>query len=142
MYVDKHTMIANAESVYGSAGTQYCDYSIDLGNTGQYADLGKGRPVAVIVTVDTAFAGTSGSLITFQVMADVDLTIDASSKIIAQSGPYPVTALTIGKMIAIPIPAGSLPLFGTTYDHIGMAVLTSDQTSSAGAITAHVAMDW
>jgi hypothetical protein len=142
MYVDSDTLIANAENVYGSAGTQYCDYSIDLGTTGKYADLGEGRPVAVVVTVDTAFAGTTGSLITFQVLADVDATIDASSKIIAQSGPYPVTALTAGKKISIPIPAGSLPLFGTTYDHIGMGVLTSDQTSSAGAITVHVAMDW
>jgi hypothetical protein len=142
MYTDSDLMMASAQAAYGSAGTVYGPYSVDMGDTGKYADLGKGRPVAVQFTVDTAFAGTTGSLILFQVLADVDLTMDASSKIIVQTGPIPVTALTIGKVVTIPIPAGVIPLFGTTYDHLGVAIETTTQTSSAGAVTAVVVMDW
>jgi hypothetical protein len=142
MYVDKNLMMTNALAAYGSAGTVYGDYSIDLKDTGKYADLGEGTPVAVVFTVDTAFAGTSGSLITFQVLIDSDLTIDASSKIVAQSGPIPVTALPAGKVIAVPISAGVIQAFGSTYDHLGVGFLTSVQTSSAGAASSFVAFDW
>lgn len=142
MYVDKNLLIASAEDVYGSAGTQYCDYSVDLTTTGVLNDIGMGKPVAVVVCVTTSFAGTTGSHITFQVMADVDLTIDASSKIIAQSGVFDYSDLTAGTVVTIPIGRGALTAYGKTYDHIGLAVLTADQTSSAGAIDAFIAFDF
>jgi hypothetical protein len=142
MYVDKNLLIADAEDVYGSAGTQYCDYSVDLGTTGVLNDIGKGKTVAVVFCVTTAFAGTTGSHITFQVMADSDLTIDSGSKIIAQSGVFDVGDLTAGTVVTVPIGAGALTKYGNTYDHIGAAVLTADQTSSAGAVDAFVAFDY
>jgi hypothetical protein len=142
MYVDKNLMIASAEDVYGSAGTQYCDYSVDLTTTGVLNDIGLGKPVAVVFCVTTAFAGTSGSHITFQVLADVDLTMDVSSKIIAQSGIFDVGDLAVGSVVVVPIASGALAKYGKTYDHIGAAVLTADQTSSAGAVDAFIAFDW
>jgi len=141
MYVDYNLLMANSEDVYGSAGTSYADYSIDLKTTGVYSDIGKGRSAVLVVNVETAFAGTSGSYICFQLLADIDLTIDGSSRVVAQSGIYNVTELVAGTVIKVPIPAGSISLFGNTYDHIGVGVATSAQTSSAGTISAFIALE-
>jgi hypothetical protein len=142
MYVDKNLMIASAEDVYGSAGTQYCDYSVDLQTYGLINDIGKGKPVAVVFCVTTSFAGTTGSHITFQVLGDIDLTMDASSKIIAQSGVFDYSDLTAGTIVTVPIGRGALTAYGKTFDHIGAAVLTADQTSSAGACDVFLAFDF
>jgi len=140
MYVDKNLLMTNAQTAFTTAAAYiYGDYSIDLKTTGRYGDIGAGKPVAVVFTVDTAFAGTAGCLITFQIRCDVDLTIDASSVIVAQTAAIAVTALTAGRVIVLPIPAGIL---GSTYDHLGVSFLTSTQNGSAGAVSSFVAFDW
>lgn len=139
MYVDKHTMMANALAAYTTQNAiVYGDYSIDLGTTGKYADLGAGRPVAVVFTVDTAFVG-AGASVTFNVLCDVDLTMDASSVIVASTGAIAITSLTAGKVIVVPIPKGVL---GSTYDHLGVSFLSTGAATTAGACSAFVAMDW
>lgn len=140
MYVDSDTMMANAQTAYTTTGAYiYGDYSIDLGTTGKYADLGKGRPVAVVFTVDTAFTSAGSATITFQVRCDTDATIDSGSVVVAQTGAIAVANLTAGTVIVVPIPAGVL---GSTYDHIGVSFLTGTADGTAGACTAFVAMDW
>jgi hypothetical protein len=140
-YVDEDLWVARAETMYGSAGTVYGAYSVDLGTTGYINDIGKGKPIYLVVCVSTAFAGTTGSHITFQVLADADLTMDASSKIIAQSGTFDVGDLTKGTVVVIPVGSATLTKYGNTYDHIGMACLTADQTSSAGTVDAYFTFD-
>jgi hypothetical protein len=142
MYVDANLLMADAQNFYGSAGTVYSSSSVDLQTTGVLNDIGRGKTIAAVFCVTTAFAGTTGSHITFQVMADSDLTIDASSKIIAQSGTFDVGDLTAGTVVTVPIGAGALTKYGNTYDHIGVACLTADQTSSAGACDVFLAFDY
>jgi hypothetical protein len=137
MYIDSGLKVMDAQTAYTTAAALiYSASSVDVGNTGRYSDLGKGQPVAMKFAVTTAFAGTTGCLFTFQIRADVDLTIDASSVILAETGPLEVTSLTKGTIISIPFPAG---VQGSTYDHIGASILTTVQNGSAGAVDAWVA---
>ena len=135
-YVDYDLKVMDAKTAYTTATALiYSASSVDIGNTGKYADLGKGQPLAMKFAVTTAFAGTTGCLFTFQIRADVDATIDASSVILAESGPLGVASLTKGTIITIPFPAG---VQGSTYDHIGASVLTTAQNGSAGAVDAWI----
>jgi len=140
MYVDKNLMVMSAQASYGVAtNVTYSAYSIDLLTTGRYGDIGKGKPVAMIFTVDTAFAGTAGAFVTFQVRVDTDLTIDTNSVIVCQTGTIAITALTAGAVIVLPIAAG---IIGSTYDHLGASVLISTQTTTAGAVSAFIGFDY
>ena len=140
MYVDKNTMMMSAQTAYSTTGAYiYGSYSYDCGTTGRYGDIGKGKPVAVIFTVDTGFTSAGSATITFQIRCDTDLTIDSNSVIVAQTGAIAVESLPAGTVIVLPIPAGIL---GSTYDHLGVSTLTGTADGTAGAVTAFIGFDW
>jgi len=134
MYVDKElTMCANQEMI-GSSATDYSLYCINLGST--VGDIGSGAPLYVIINVGTAFAsGTSTGTVQFKVLEESDTTIDSGSTVLVETKAFLVTALTAGKVLAIPIPAGII-----TKQYLGLSATYAVEEVTAGKIDAFVAI--
>lgn len=99
MILDAQHLYSDAQALSGTgaASTNLIDHG-----PGAERRLGTGEPMAVVITVDTAMAGTSP---TFQATLQSDDAAGfASAATVAQSKSY--TALAAGAKIVIPIPPG------------------------------------
>ena len=135
MYVDKQLQLCdNQEMIGASAASDYGLYCINL--SGVVGDIGSGTPLYVIINVTTAFAsGSSTGTVVFAVVDEEDSTIDSGSAGIVQTKAILVTALTQGKVIAIPLPAGLI-----TQQYLGLKTTYGTEEVTAGNIDAFVAI--
>ena len=131
MYVDKQLQIEDSLDMGAyTATTTYSTNAINL--SGVVGDIGVGSPLYMIICVEEAFTG-SGT-VKFNVVDEEDNTIDSSSVEIVSTDTLALARLTLGKVIAIPIPAGLV-----TQQYIGMSY-TNSATLTAGIVTIFLAL--
>ena len=100
MYVDKENLFtATALDLTESSGTVvYADSAINLG--GDFA-VGKGRPLYVVICIDTAVASSgSTATVVFAIVDEEDATIDSGSVELVQTDTLAQSVLTLGKIIS------------------------------------------
>lgn len=130
MYVDKQLRLEDSLDLAGTATTKYSTNAINL--SGVVGDPGSGTPLYMVICVEVAFAGAG--TVKFNIVDEADSTIDSGSVVIVSTTTLPLTSLTLGKVIAIPLPAGLI-----TQQYIGMSY-TNSGTLTAGTISAFVAL--
>lgn len=136
MYVDKENLFtATAMDLTESSGTEiFADSAINLGAV---RDVGKGRPMYVVICMDTALTSTNDTgTIVFAVVDELDADIDTSSVELVQTDPLGVTVLTLGKVIVLPLPAGIM-----TQQYLGFRAKTGGETIATGTCTVFLALD-
>lgn len=138
MFVDKNLIMADSRTM-SSASTDVDGLTTIYLGAGTYRDIGKGKPVAVVIVVETAFASAGAATEQFKVIGHTAADIASAGTVIAETGAIAYTALTLGKVIAIPIPSG---IMGSTLVYLGIRCTTAGATSTAGVCSAFLAFDW
>ena len=134
MILDKLLEFSDGQDLLQSQGSFYSSNAIDLSTT--LGDPGAGNPLAVVIVVDTAFTSSASTgTVVFAVIDEENATLDSGSIVIVQTAPYIVTSLTLGKIIVILIPAGLI-----TQQFLGMKYTIGTDDTTAGTVTAHLAM--
>lgn len=130
MYLDKQLLLSDSQSVGGSgSGSAYSENAIDLSEA---QDLGKGKPVAVVVVFE---ADVSASTLQISVVEDDDSTIGGDSTVLVQTAAIAYTSLPKGKVIVLPLPEGI-----QTQRYLGVAY-TRGNTLTA-IVSAFLAFDY
>lgn len=94
MILDAHQQFSDAQALTATAAsTNYVDLGVDR-------DMGKGEPLAVVITVGTALAGTSP---TFQPSIETDDNSSFSSASTIITG-QSYSSLAAGAKIVVPLP--------------------------------------
>jgi len=126
MITDAQTRLSNQQAL--TSGTVVSTNSYDLGTA---RDIGRGQPLRVIVTVDTAFAGGTNVTPSIIESANADL---SSSTVIGAGDATAEAGLTAGARIMDRV----LPK--TSKRYIGLQYANSG-THTAGAMSAHIVID-
>ncbi len=137
MFMDAQNLFtATAMDLTETNGTiVYGDQTIDLGST---KDPGGGRPIYLVIVVDTAFTSSSSTAtVVFALVDEADVDVcDSGSTEILQTDPLVVTRLPLGKVIVIPVPAGLI-----TQRYLGFRGKVGTDTIDTGTVTAFLALD-
>lgn len=138
MYVESKYLFSDEQSLTATAAsTNTIDFSSDR-------DVGRGEPMAAVVTVDTALAGTTP---TFKVTIQTDDNTSFSSAtdlVVSQE----FSAAAAGDRIVVPLPlsneryvrlnytlGGTSPTITVTADLKPMAMVASEDVTYAGSYT-------
>lgn len=146
MIMDERLEFADAVSVAATAGTALIGDVIDLGAT--HRDIGNGRQVFLIITVDTEIiTGGSAGTIKFQLASDAQAAIatDGSATVHWDSGTFVTDdsaansdKLNAGSILAVV----ALPMEGSTYErYLGILAIIATTTVTAGKINAFLTLD-
>ena len=129
MILDERTEFADATSIAASTGTALIGDIIDLGVA---RDVGQGQPVYLVIQITPAVSGTS-STVNFRVRSDgVEAIHATTSTAHVETGLIAEAVLVAGFRIVL-----ALPPEGNAYErYLGLQVITSVATTSAGAINA------
>ena len=124
MYIDKQNLLSNAQALTATAdSTNYIDLKSDV-------DIGKGEPMALIISVGVAADFTSGNeTYTFQLETDDNASFSSST--IVASAAILATDLTAGSLHVIPM--------GITNERYLQGVYTLAGTTPTVTIDAWVA---
>ena len=133
MYVDKELLLSDAQDLSQVAGSYYSTNAINL--SGVVGDPGN-APLYVVICVDEAFTSGGSATVQFDVIDEADATLDGSSVIIVSTRAIAIATLSLGKVIAIPLPAGLI-----TQQYLGLKYTIAVATTTAGTVTAFVAKD-
>lgn len=138
MYVDKELLLSDSQDLEMSQGTTYSTNAIDLESL---RDIGKGRPISMVITVDEAFTSAGLATVVFFIVdedteSDGTVTLDSDSVEIVQTDTLAIARLTEGKVIVIPIPAGLI-----TKQYIGMKYTIGTADTTAGKVSVFLALD-
>lgn len=120
MYVDNQQLFSDAQALTASAA------STNLIDLGADRDIGKGEPMALVITVDVALAGTTP---TFQPKIQTDDNSSFSSATDLLTGQQ-YSALAAGAKIVIPVPE--------TNERYLRAYYTLGGTTPTVTVTAHL----
>lgn len=137
MITDKLTTFANGVALNtGAAGT----YNIgDLINMENVRDIGAGKPLYLVITVETA--ATSGGSATgqFQLVSDATSTISTTTQTVhAVSAAFAVADMVAGKKLLVI----AIPMEADVYEqYLGIQQITGTAAFTAGAIDAFLTMD-
>lgn len=137
MIIDDLLEIADAVSINtGGAGTYVLGDQIDLQMIGR--DVGQGRAVYLVITVDTALASATGT-IQFKLVSDstAALATDGTSTEHWASDNFVQADLPAGKVIVVPLPSN----FPTYERYVGLLQTTAVAAWTAGKINAFIAFD-
>ena len=126
MITDAQTRLSNVQAL--TSGTVASTNSYDLGKG---RDIGRGQPLRMIVTVDTAFAG--GTSVTPNIIESDNADLSSPSQIGLGE-----TTLEAGLTAGAKIMDRVLPK--TSKRYIGVQYVNSG-THSAGAVSAHIVID-
>lgn len=125
MILDKQIQLSDAQAL---TATAYSTNTIDLGDVTPKRDIGDGEPMALVVSVDVALAGTSPTFdVRFVQSANANLSSDDDLAISQQ-----YTSLAAGSQITLLIPMGAI-----TKRYIG-AQYTLGGTSPTITVTTHL----
>lgn len=125
MILDAYMQLSNEQAL---TATAVSTNTIDLGASSPARSIGTGEPMALVVTVDVALAGTSPTLaVSFIQSAAANL---GSATALSTSQTY--TALAAGDKIVVPVPPGAV-----TQRYVG-ANFTLGGTSPTATCTAYL----
>jgi hypothetical protein len=111
MFLDAKLTLDSAKSL--TAGTTVCTDKIDLGAAAP--QIGDGEPMAVVMVVDTAAAGSTDTF-TFNMLTDGDSALGSPTILAART--IPKARLTAGSVHVFPIPPG-----GPFEQYFGMSTV-------------------
>ena len=137
MILDDLLEIADAVSINtGAAATYVLGDQIDLGMIGR--DAGQGQPMYLVITVDTALASATGTIV-FSLVSDSSaaLATDGTSTVHWASDNFVQADLPAGKVIVVPLPSN----FPTYERYIGLLQTTAVAAWTAGKINAFLVID-
>jgi len=132
MIMDQELLLSNEQDIGAGAGTQVSTNTIDMGAA---KPIGQGRQMYVVIIIDESFAGSTS--INFQVVTDTEETL-SSPTVQIETGAIAIGSLTAGRA-AIVLPIGSA--IGTEERYLGLNYVEAGSSSSAGKVTAFVALD-
>lgn len=106
--------------------------NIDLSKTGR--DLGNGRPLFLVISIDTAVTSAGAATVQFQLVSDAQdpIAADGSASLHWQSAAIPKATLVAGYQIVVPLPL-RLPdyeRFLGVNTVIGTAALTAGKANA------------
>ncbi|MEE8471221.1 MAG: hypothetical protein V3S51_07825 [Dehalococcoidia bacterium] len=133
MYLDRDLLLSDEQDIGAGGGTAVSTNTIDLTAARK---IWHGRILYVVFIIDEAFL-TSTS-INFQVVTD---TVEGlgSPTVQIETGAILIGSLTLNR-IPIVLPIGSA--IGTTERYLGAQYVEAGSSSTAGKITAFVALDY
>lgn len=142
MIFDKLAEFADAATASASASaTANVGSTMDLTNV---RDIGQGRPLYVVIQIDTDLTGASAT-IEFLLVSDSTATpsVDGTQSVHQVSGRYTATALDAGEQLALMVPPGGVGGTFDTYErYLGVQVReTSGNALSGGKINAFLTLD-
>lgn len=135
MYIDKHLEIADNVSIAATAGSAV----VGVGVPHEYAGFepNSGRNLFVVITVSVPVVGV-GASVQFRIVSDAATPVHVSTSTQhAETGAIPIAALNAAGRVIIPLPEGPAAYEG----FIGLVVVTSGATTTAGSINAFITMD-
>ena len=123
MYVDLETQLSDAQALTATAdSTNYIDLGVDR-------DMGKGEPLALVITVDVA-ADTANGDETYQFQVETDDNTSFSSSTIVADATIGRAVLTAGSVHVIPL--------GNTNERYLQGVYTLGGTTPSVTVTADI----
>lgn len=142
MILDKLNEFADATSIAHAAGTFVVGDVIDLGAPpagSTYRDIGNGRPVYLVVQVDTGLDSNGGAATAnILLVSDSEPTMATSKTTHAQTGALNESTAVAGYTQVIPLPWG----VSATYErYLGVMCTIAGETSTAGKINAFLTLD-
>jgi hypothetical protein len=135
MILDERTEFCDATTGAINIGNAIIGDVIDLGATPTLQDIGGGQPVYLVIQVDTAFAGASGT-VAFDLVSDSAAALTTSKTTHVSTGAIAVATLVAGytKVIALPNEA--------VYErYLGLWETVATTNMSAGKINAFLTLD-
>jgi hypothetical protein len=136
MYVDKQLLLSANQDLSQTAGTYVSENLIDLGVAAK-RDLGAGKPVAVVICVDEAFASAGAATVVFSLLTNNEEDLTTTPTTLYSTPAIAYTELTLGKVIALPFPQGR-----STQRYVGVSYTIAGATTTAGTCSAFIAFDW
>ena len=137
MIIDSTLEMCNAEQITFTANTTTLIGSqID---TSVVRDIGAGRPMYLVISVDTAFAAGNG--IQFRLVSDAQaaIAVDGTESRHYTSEEFVAADLTAGKTIVIPLPSGTAEPY---EQYLGLSHTNGITTAfTAGKINAFLTFD-
>lgn len=103
-------------------------------------DLGEGgRPLYLVIAVQTAFASAGAATVRFELASDAQAAIATNNTASTHflSGFFSMADLTAGAKFAVPLPSG-IP---ESEEYLGLLVRTGTAATTAGSINAFLTMD-
>lgn len=137
MILDETLEFADAVDVSAAAGTANIGDIIDLSLVS--SDIGTGEMMYLVIQVTTTFTSGGAAVVQFALVSDATTTIavDGSETRHALTDAFVFSTLTAGRNIIIPLPGG-----WPAYErYLGLNVITSGATTTAGAINAFLTKD-
>jgi hypothetical protein len=145
MIIDDFLEFADAVSVAAAAGTALIGDVIDT--SAVHRDLGNGKPVWFVVTVDTEIVAASAGTVKIQLVSDAQaaIAVDGSASVHLDSGTFVtnVAASNDNQLNAGAVMfAAPLPIEGRVYErYLGVLCITATATTTAGKINAFLTYD-
>lgn len=137
MILDETLTFAEALAVNAAASTALVGDVIDLGSPP--GDLGVGQPMHLVIDVTTAFASAGAAVVQFVLASDAQAVITTNGTETRHliSDAFAYTELTAGRRIIIRLPSG----YPNYERYLGLLVITSGATTTAGSISASLVLD-
>lgn len=137
MILDTNLTLATALAVDSTAGTTLEGDVIDL--SAVPGDLGVGTPMHLVIDITTTFTSGGSAIVQFVLASDAQavITVDGSETRHLISDAFAYTALTAGRRIILRLPSG----YPAYERYLGLLVVTSGATTTAGSISAFLALD-
>ena len=137
MILDTNLMLANAVAVNAVAGTATVANVIDMGagTKNPFA----GEKIYAVFNVTTAFTSAGAAVVEFRVVSDGQdpVLTDGTATFAGTSGPIPLAQLTLGARFYTALnPLGLL-----TERFLGLNIITTIATTTAGSISCHIVGD-
>lgn len=127
MFIDKQAEFSNSQAVTAAAisTNQYDNGSASIRDLG-----GALVGIFLVVQVDVAFSGGTGTGLTVTLESDSEATLATSPTVHYSSGVIPVASLVPGTLLVIPLPVGEYEEF------VGLRYTPATGSFGAGAISA------
>lgn len=139
MIMDKLSEFADAATISTAAtGRAVFGSAIDMGTPPR--DIGAGQPVYLVITIDTAVAGTS-STVSFELVSDAQspVAVDATATLHWASMAIPEASLVAGYKIVVPLPSvkPEYERYLGLITNVGSAVLTAGKANAFLTLDPH-----
>lgn len=105
MIIDKFWEFADASALSTAAtGVAAIGSSVNMGLA---RDIGAGKPIFLVITVDTAVTSGGSATVEFQLVSDgqAALAVDGTATVHWKSGAIPKATLVAGYMLVVPLPS-------------------------------------
>lgn len=137
MIIDSLTEFADNVTLGTTVATHTVGDAVDLQAAGW--DIGHGKPLYGVITVDTAFTSGGSATVRFQWCTDAQdpLAADGTESVHVQTGDIPVASLVQGFKIC-----QALPQAGIDFErYLGLQAVVGTAVLTAGAVSAFLTQD-